>query len=330
MADPAQTGASPPWKFGRISRLCGPLLVWYDRSHRDLPWRSTRDPYRIWVSEIMLQQTRVAAVLLHYERFLRRFPTLRKLADAPESAVLAEWSGLGYYRRAGNLHAAAKIIARQRSGKFPQTAEQWRELPGIGRYTAAAITSIAFNEPVAVLDGNVERVLHRLLGCTRQKANLWSAAERLLDHSRPGDFNQAMMELGATICLPAEPRCSGCPIRKFCRTRGQGGMPKRKLRRRKREIAYSLARRSGSILLVKRSKDHRLMPGMWELPEVAGDPAEKRLFSLRHSITVTDFTVHVLNDPHRQDGKWIQTSRLSTLPLTGLTRKILRRAEIIQ
>src|SRR5215472_12960607 len=179
MAGPAQMSASAQLKSGQISRLRGALLAWYDKSHRDLPWRGTRDPYRIWVSEVMLQQTRVAAVLLHYEKFLRRFPTVRKLADAPESAVLAEWSGLGYYRRARNLHAAAKIIARQRRGKFPKTAERWRELPGIGRYTAAAIASIAFNEPVAVLDGNVERVLRRLLASTRPNAKLWSAAEKL-------------------------------------------------------------------------------------------------------------------------------------------------------
>jgi A/G-specific adenine glycosylase len=330
MADPAQMSAFLQLNSGQISRLREALLAWYDKCHRDLPWRGTRDPYRVWVSEIMLQQTRVAAVWLHYEKFLRRFPTVHKLAAARESAVLSQWSGLGYYRRARNLHRAAKIIARQRPHKFPRTADRWRELPGIGRYTAAAIASIAFKQPVAVLDGNVERVLHRLRGSTRQKANLWSAAEELLDRPRPGDFNQAMMELGATVCLPAAPRCSNCPIRAFCRTRGPGGMPNRKLPQDKREITYSLARRVGSVLLVQRSKNHRLMPGMWELPEVVGGLSEKRLFSLKHSITVTDFTVHVVNDPGRQDGKWIQTSRLSTLPLTGLTRKILRRAEIIQ
>src|SRR5215471_2006756 len=185
MADPAQMSAAGQLNSRQILRLRGALLAWYDKSHRDLPWRGTRDPYRIWVSEIMLQQTRLAAVLLHYKKFLRRFSTVYELADAPESAVLAEWSGLGYYRRARNLHAAAKIIVRQCRGKFPKTAERWRELPGIGRYTAAAIASIAFNEPVAVLDGNVERVLHRLLGSTRPNAYLWRAAETLLDRPRP-------------------------------------------------------------------------------------------------------------------------------------------------
>jgi A/G-specific adenine glycosylase len=330
MADSAQMSAHAQLKSRQISRLRAASLSWYDRSHRDLPWRSTRDPYRIWVSEIMLQQTRVAAVLLHYEKFLRRFPTVRKLADARESLVLAEWSGLGYYRRARNLHAAAKIIARQWRGKFPQTAEQWRELPGIGRYTAAAIASIAFNEPVAVLDGNVKRVLRRLLGGTRQNANLWNAAEEFLDRARPGDFNQAMMELGATVCLPAEPRCSECPIHALCRTRGRGSTSNGKLRQHKREIAYSLARRNGSVLLVQRSKKHPLMPGMWELPEAVNDSPENRLFSVKHSITVTDFTVRVLSGLRQSGGKWVNVSRLGSLPLTGLTRKILRRAEIIQ
>src|SRR5215467_4197010 len=140
------------------------LLAWYDVNARDLPWRKDRDPYRVWVSEIMLQQTRVAAVIEHYHEFLRRFPTVKKLAAAREASVLAAWSGMGYYRRARMLHAAAKVVARQREGKFPETAEEWRELPGIGRYTAAAIASIAFGEPIAAVDGNVERVLRRVSG----------------------------------------------------------------------------------------------------------------------------------------------------------------------
>src|SRR5205807_5407783 len=150
----------------RLPRLRRSLLRWYDHNQRDLPWRKTRDPYRIWVSEIMLQQTRVAAVLPRYGKFLQRFPSVEKLASARLSSVLAEWSGLGYYRRARNLHAAAKVIVRERAGNFPTHSDQWRKLPGIGRYTAAAIASIAFDEPIAVLDGNVQRVLRRLLHCT--------------------------------------------------------------------------------------------------------------------------------------------------------------------
>jgi A/G-specific adenine glycosylase len=304
------------------------LLDWYDANRRDLPWRKTRDPYRVWISEIMLQQTRVAAVTPRYEDFLRRFPSVEKLAAARESSVLAQWSGLGYYRRARNLHAAAKIIAREKT--FPQTAEAWRDLPGIGRYTAAAIASIAFDEPVAVVDGNVERVLRRLLGKTLTQKECWKAAQSSLDPARPGDFNQAMMELGATVCLPGQPQCQDCPIRKFCRTRGAGQPTTVRLRQRKKEITYSLTRRADSILLVRRSQTQSLMPGMWELPEATTPNASyEPLFSLQHSITVTDFTVRVVAGT-QAIGKWISVSRLRTLPLTGLAKKILRMARIIQ
>jgi A/G-specific adenine glycosylase len=304
------------------------LLSWYDHNCRDLPWRKTRDPYSVWISEIMLQQTRVAAVIPRYEGFLHRFPSVQKLAAAREASVLAEWSGLGYYRRARNLHAAAKIIAREKI--FPQSAEAWRVLPGIGRYTAAAIASIAFNQPVAVLDGNVERVLTRVLGGALAQGKLWDAAQLCLDPERPGDFNQAMMELGATVCLPRQPQCTACPIRRFCRTRGAGPPATAKPRQRKREITYSLIRRAGSILLVARSQDQSLMPGMWELPEVAAPNAcDEPLFSLRHSITVTNFKVRVVARS-RADGKWVRVSRLDTLPLTGLAKKILRTAGIIR
>src|SRR5437660_2415476 len=180
------------------------LLDWYDRNRRDLPWRENRDPYRIWLSEIMLQQTRVAAVTEHYGKFLMRFPTVEKLAAARESSVLAAWSGLGYYRRARMLHAAAKEIVKKHSGTFPRSAGDLRALPGIGRYTAAAIASIAFNEPAAVVDGNVERVLERVVGERLPEKALWLTAQELLSPFRPGDFNQAMMELGATVCLPRE------------------------------------------------------------------------------------------------------------------------------
>src|SRR5580704_14564302 len=181
------------------------LLEWFDRYKRELPWRKDRDPYRVWVSEVMLQQTRVAAVVDHYQRFLRRFPTTEKLASARESSVLAAWSGLGYYRRARMLHAAAKRIVKEHGGKFPGGAEDLRALPGIGRYTAAAIASIAFGQPVAVVDGNVERVLQRVHGKNMAGEELWRAAGELLSQQRSGDFNQAMMELGATVCLPRQP-----------------------------------------------------------------------------------------------------------------------------
>ncbi len=177
------------------------LLTWYDAHHRDLPWRATRDPYRVWLSEIMLQQTRVAAVIEHYHEFLRRFPTIGKLASARESSVLAAWSGLGYYRRARMLHAAAKVIVREHDGKFPRTAEGLRVLPGIGRYTSAAIASIAFDEPVPVVDGNVERVLQRVAGKRLSAEPLWKAADQFLDKPRSGDFNHDPL-----AALPGEER----------------------------------------------------------------------------------------------------------------------------
>jgi A/G-specific adenine glycosylase len=324
MSAPAQL------KSRQILEIRRALLAWYDAHGRDLPWRHKRDPFRIWISEIMLQQTRVAAVLLHYQKFLRRFPNVLTLAAASESSILAEWSGLGYYRRARHLHAAAKRIVRERRGQFPQTSDEWRELPGIGRYTAAAIASIAFNEAVAVVDGNVERVVRRVLGASPRNEALWQVAEDLLDHTRPGDFNQAMMELGATVCLPLEPRCRACPIVDFCRTQGRGAATKESFRQVKREISYSLGRRKGSVLLVRRKKDDRLMPGMWELPEMKSRNRQDRLFSVKHTITITDFMVHVVSGGSRTRGEWVKVSRLSTLPLTGLARKILRRAEIIQ
>lgn len=330
------------------------LLAWYDQHARDLPWRRDKDPYRVWVSEIMLQQTRVAAVIEHYHRFLQRFPTVEKLAAAREASVLAAWSGLGYYRRARMMHTAAKAMARG-GGRFPTTAAAWRELRGIGRYTAAAIASIAFAEPVAVVDGNVERVLQRISGMQLAGEELWRAAERLLDCGNPGDFNQAMMELGATVCTPRAPACLMCPVVELCATRGEMHGKARAPRQSKREIHCVLACRSrqnshrdkrspisggsdvsgrggGELFLVQRPRSAQLMPGMWELPEIQrpanqGNPA----LIVRHSITVTDYTVRVWNRaaPLGVSGRWIAASRLPKLPLTGLTRKILTKISLI-
>jgi A/G-specific adenine glycosylase len=307
------------------------LLEWFDRHKRDLPWRHDRDPYRVWLSEVMLQQTRVAAVTGHYQRFLRRFPTIEKLASARESSVLAAWSGLGYYRRARMLHAAAKKVVKAYGGKFPGTAEDLRALPGIGRYTAAAIASIAFDQPVAVVDGNVERVLQRVEGKNLAGEALWGAAGEMLDRQRPGDFNQAVMELGATICLPRQPQCLLCPVSDQCATRGELDRPGKGTRQTKREIHYTLACRDSSIFLVQRSKSATLMPGMWELPEIAAANGTEAWLTLRHSITVTDYVVRVLRNPAPSglDGRWVRKARVKTLPLTGLARKILRAAKII-
>jgi A/G-specific adenine glycosylase len=307
------------------------LLAWYDAYARDLPWRKDRDPYRVWVSEIMLQQTRVAAVIEHYHEFLRRFPSAEKLSAAREASVLAAWSGLGYYRRARMLHAAAKLIVRERAGKFPATASGWLELPGIGRYTSAAIASIAFEEPVAVVDGNVERVLQRFLGNPLAGEPLWAAAETLLDRNRPGDFNQAMMELGATLCTPRAPLCLTCPVSDLCATRGELPAAFKSPAQKKREIHYALSCRGGSVFLVQRPADASLMAGMWELPEIpAPSQAANPAFTVRHSITVTDYTVRVWSAPSsiKEAGKWVATNRLPRVALTGLARKILRKAGI--
>ncbi len=276
----------------------------------------------------MLQQTRVNAVVARYNEFLGQFPRVEKLARARESSVLAAWSGLGYYRRARNLHAAAKVIMREHNGVFPSTAAQLRTLPGVGRYTAAAIASIAFGEPIAVVDGNVERVICRISRVAPAPvSSIWNAADQLLCRDHPGDFNQAMMELGATVCLPTQPACLACPVRKFCHTQGPHQSSVRP-KQFKREIAYALERRADSTLLVKRGDHERLMPGMWELPQVTLPNGHERLFSVRHSITTSNYTVHVLA-ADGTDGTWIKNSRLDKLPLTGLTKKILRRAEII-
>lgn len=283
----------------------------------------------------MLQQTRVAAVIEHYHEFMRRFPTVEKLAKARESSVLAAWSGLGYYRRARMLRAAAKIIVRQCGGVLPDRAEKWLQLPGIGRYTAAAIASIAFNEPVALVDGNVERVLQRILGRKLARDQLWSTAQQLLDVDRPGDFNQAMMELGATVCTPRAPACLTCPIVDLCATRGETAALK-SMPQKKREIHYSLICRGDhhpkEVFLVRRSRDASLMAGMWELPEIASpDATAKPRITVRHSITVTDYTVRVWQNSTARPaaGKWFATSKLKAIALTGLARKILQKAEVL-
>jgi A/G-specific adenine glycosylase len=313
------------------SRFRNKLLRWYDDNKRDLPWRKDRDPYRVWISETMLQQTRVAAVIAYYESFVQRFPGVTALARSRTDQVLAAWSGLGYYRRARALHEAAKEIVSEHDGEFPRSIEGLRALPGIGRYTAAAIASIAFNEPVAVVDGNVERVLKRVCGGSLAKDELWEQAGSLLSRRRPGDFNQALMELGATVCLPRAPQCLLCPIAGLCQTRGELPAPAPEVRR-KLQIHYTLNLRDNAVLLVRRPKRATLMPDMWELPEfTARNSSHQTFLTLRHSITVTDYTVFVLSNaaPAAKNGRWIERNRLAVLPLTGLARKILHKAEII-
>jgi A/G-specific adenine glycosylase len=296
----------------------------------------------------MLQQTRVTAVLDYYARFLTLFPSVTVLAQAKEPEVLAAWSGLGYYRRARMMHQAAKVVVHEHHGIFPRTAEELRKLPGIGEYTSSAIASIAFGEPVAVVDGNVERVLLRIFPEAESPAPhaKWfrDRAANLLDTQRPGDFNQAMMELGATVCLPQRPLCLHCPVQRFCKTRGEHQAPPPK-KMRNRQIAYALLRRdrpgATQVLLYQRPLSASLMPGMWELPEVEmrEDDHDRVELTLRHAITVTNYQVHVLRfteheatlrwPKQKTPQQWTESSELGALPLTGLTRKVLRRLQII-
>jgi A/G-specific adenine glycosylase len=305
------------------------LLRWYDRNKRDLPWRGQRDPYRVWISEIMLQQTRVAVVIPYYERFVRRFPTIRDLAEAKESEVLTLWSGLGYYRRARMLHQAAKQVIAQWNGEMPRTSANLRSLQGVGRYTAAAIASICYEEESAVVDGNVERVLDRLHGRELAAADHWRLAQETIPRSRPGDFNQAMMELGATVCTPLSPQCADCPLRKLCRQQGIVTVA-RQTKRAKRTLRYLLDSSGTRIRLVKRKSSERLMPNMWELP--TADNVGDVSLRLRHSITSIDYAVEVRRGRARsgkRSGKYVSLSELTHLPLTGLTRKILRKSALL-
>ncbi|MCU1286517.1 MAG: A/G-specific glycosylase [Acidobacteriales bacterium] len=276
----------------------------------------------------MLQQTRVAAVLEYYKRFLLAFPTLRDLAEADEQDVLAQWSGLGYYRRARMLHAAAKQLVSA-SNRIPRSSAELRELPGIGRYTAAAIASIAFGEPTAVVDGNVERVLLRLSGRKEDDPlDFWAGAQELISPDRPGDFNQAMMELGATVCLPITPECGACPVKKWCATRGAKIRVKRSARRTAK-LGYRLSLDSSGVHLVQRPSDSTLMAGMWELPSIARFPTRAPTLKVRHAITTTDYDIHVWSGKPQHGSQRVELSRAEKLPLTGLTRKILRRMGVL-
>lgn len=273
------------------------LLLWYMANRRDLPWRRTRDPYAIWISEVMLQQTTVSTVTPRWHRFLVRFPDVAALAAAPESDVLAEWSGLGYYSRARNLHAAARRIVEQHHGVMPAKFETLLTLPGMGRYTAAAVASIAFQQPVALVDANVERVLARLEALavdprsTAGKRSLWEIAQRDLNHERPGDWNQALMELGATVCLPREPRCDQCPLAMQCRARELGD-PHAYPRKAPKPPMQSVGEAAAVILdadrvLVLQRPPRGSFAGMWEVPRTtiaAGEsPADAATRALEQS-----------------------------------------------
>ncbi len=355
-------GAFPPRPDAAARRrMQARLLAWYREFRRDLPWRRTRDPYAILVSESMLQQTRVEAVREAYERFLLRFPTLGDLARASEEEVLAAWSGLGYYRRARSLQAAARaVLARGESG-FPRTRAELEALPGIGRYTAGALLSIAFDRPEALVDGNVERVFSRHFGLDAEAGSrelekeCWDLAEQCLPgDASAGEWNQALMELGATVCTPRDPACVRCPLARSCVARASSlvtDLPRRKLRPPPLEVELSLffVERAGRVLLEQRP-DRGRMAGMWQLPtlEIPRSGAEALLFPARwesvgpvrledrdpllelgHTITRHRIRARVLQGvaPERLPDppfRWFDSSGTAELALTGMAKKALR------
>lgn len=277
----------------KASLISGKLLAWYDKNKRDLPWRRETDPYRVWLSEVMLQQTRVEAAIPYYRRFLEKYPDLALLAGAQESDVLKLWEGLGYYSRARHFLSAVREVRDTYGGAVPEEPDIFRSLPGVGSYTGAAVGSIAFQKPLAVVDGNVRRVLCRLFsieGDVKKKKTeqaVQDLADLLLDRSRPGDYNQAIMELGALVCIPGKPRCGNCPVTDHCLAKAEGKaefLPERR-QKRKLPVAYlaaGLVKKDGKILVRQRTEG-RLLRGLWEFPAIEvkeGEDTEVRLRDL--------------------------------------------------
>ena len=340
------------------STVSRPLLSWFARSRRDLPWRAEpRDPYRVWVSEVMLQQTRVDVVVPYYRRFLQRFPTLDALAAAKEDDVLALWSGLGYYARARNLHRAARAAIAQ--GGLPRSAAELLHLPGFGAYTAAAVASLAWGEQVPVVDGNVARVLARVLRLEGDAAQVreraWQAAPSLLPAGRAGEFNEALMELGALVCTPRNPRCDACPLSRTCAARQHGdaeSFPAARPPRSRAVLVWAapaVFRGDGAVLLRKRSEGE-LFAGLWDLPTAAVVAGEVRTALTRALAScgivrpplliplgqvrqvLTHREVHVLlfrgrrHAPLRSTNglRWAGSAELGSLGISSLARKCLR------
>lgn len=334
------------------------LLAWYDEHARDLPWRRTRDPYAIWVSEVMLQQTRVETVVPYYERFLARFPTAQALADAPLDDVLAHWSGLGYYRRARLLHEGAKTVAREHGGRVPRDPIERKALPGVGRYTAGAIGSIAFDLPEPIVDGNVARVLSRLcaidtpLGTRESEKLLWKHAETLAQGERPGALNQALMELGARVCTPVNARCDLCPLRAHCEAHKQGrvdALPVSAPKKAPKPVALValVARTKKAFWLVK--GEGSLFGGLWGFPlsegrdrdlaealanthGLTGELSARKAGSVVHVLThrALSIDVYCLEDAQGRESaklKRVARDEFGKLGIATLTRKIVAAVE---
>jgi A/G-specific adenine glycosylase len=339
----------PPFR----SAIRRKLLRWYRQTKRDLPWRHTRDAYAIWISETMLQQTQVNTVIPYYEKFLDHFPSVDALARAPLAQVLRLWSGLGYYRRAENLRRAAQQIVRRHGGRIPEDISSLKALPGIGDYTAGAIASIAFGKPYPAIDGNVRRVLNRLLGTTDERI-LRAAAVELVPSAQPGDFNQALMELGATVCIPKNQRCAECAVNSLCASRSRAGAASGSFKRVKfRTVVWPLAivRRAGRILLRRRSA-RGLLASLWELPggEQNGKEADakflarelvelnlsltrlEKLGEIRHAITnrriraplyLFDLAANNPVDLPKSRWRWVAPAKLPELATSSMTAKAI-------
>lgn len=341
-----------------VRRLRAPLVRWYRRAKRDLPWRRTTDPYAIWVSEVMLQQTTVTAVVPYWERFLSRFPDVASLAGSKEDDVLAAWTGLGYYRRARSLRQGAIAVMERYDGRVPEDEAHLLELPGIGRYTAGAIASLAFGRATPVVDGNVARVFSRLFALPGRgaplEAALWTIAGTLVRGADPGSLNQAVMELGATICTPRSPSCAICPLARACRARREGNpesYPAAASRKKPRDVGVGVAwiERRGRVLLERRPPAGALR-GVWDLPaEVCGDgetPAAAivRALRARHGLHASAGAtraevIHTILDkrlaivvveavpgpvPRSSALRWAPIARLDGVATSAATTKIVR------
>ena len=333
-------GEPAPLSVAQPRRVAPLLLAWYRRTARDLPWRRSSDPYRVWLSEVMLQQTQVERVQDYFRRFLARFPTVTSLARADEPEVLRLWEGLGYYRRARQLHAAARAVVREHGGRFPDTVADLRTLPGVGRYTAAAVASIAFGRPEPIVEANSRRVLARLAGHTgslagsRREEPLWQLAASLLPRRAAGRFNQSLMDLGAMVCTPRRPLCDRCPLAACCAARRDGtaeAIPARTARRetiviRERAAVY----RRGNRVLLERRGPGSWWEGLWDFPRQApGRTAGPRLGTITYTVTHHRVTCVVVDaDPRtapRGTGqRWVAVGTLEALPLSAPGRRIAR------
>ncbi|HXR96503.1 MAG TPA: A/G-specific adenine glycosylase [Terriglobales bacterium] len=306
------------------------LLRWYVRHGRRLAWRAQPgervDPYRVWVSEIILQQTRAAVAERYFRNFVGRFPSVTQLATAPAETVLAAWSGLGYYQRARRLHRAAQMVVAEHGGRLPRERAALLALPGIGAYTAGAILSIAFGEPLTAVDGNAVRIASRLSGRGLSIRDAEKEIATWFSLRHPGDFNQALMDLGATVCTPQSPDCGRCPLRRYCRTRGSlPASGKRKAVAVEYDYRLSFRRRQGElrVWLRQRPAGARQLAEMWELPAARGGSTV--LATIRHSITNQKIQANIYAGSPSGDGAWFTEAQAAAAPLTGLTRKALRR-----